>query len=156
MTEVSKFQSLHQLIKSTNKKLPSTQIMSSPSSSTVKFVPFSSLVDTSFWHQLADKKLNEIKLDRKAIPATASYRNGKNCLMCSLFSLNFIDLAAGLPPLATFDFSSFRERNSSVNNHLMSGEVLITNTIEEFKSIDKQNLINEAGSRVCFESDYHF
>lgn len=46
-------------------------------SSSIKFVPFSSLVDTSFWHQLAEKKLNEVKLDRRPIPATATYRNGK-------------------------------------------------------------------------------
>lgn len=43
----------------------------------VQFFPFSSVVDTGFWHILSSQKLDKLKLNNEAIPIYASYRNGR-------------------------------------------------------------------------------
>ena len=64
-------------------------------SSPVKYFTFSSLVDTTFWHILTKKKLDELKLNDAPFEAQGSYR---------------IDQAEGLPPLLNFDYDSFSIR----------------------------------------------
>jgi len=63
-------------------------------SSQIKYLSLSSLVDTTFWHILTKKKLDELKLDDKPFEATASYR---------------INEAEGLPFLINFDYDSFSD-----------------------------------------------
>ena len=60
----------------------------------MKFLPFSSLVDTTFWHILTKKKLDDLKLNDESFQSQASFR---------------IDQADGLPPLVSFDYDSFIE-----------------------------------------------
>lgn len=42
----------------------------------LKYMPFSSLVDTTFWHILCKKKLDELQLSDEPFAASASFRNG--------------------------------------------------------------------------------
>lgn len=49
----------------------------------LKYVPFSSLVDTTFWHSLSKKKLDELKLDDAPFEGRAFYRNG------NIYTVNF-------------------------------------------------------------------
>jgi hypothetical protein len=58
----------------------------------INYFSFSSLVDTTFWHILTKKKLDELKLNDSPFEAVANYR---------------IDGAEGLPPLVNFDYDSF-------------------------------------------------
>ena len=51
----------------------------------LKFVPFSSVVDATFWHMISDKKLNELKLDERPLPIHGVYRNGKRPLFLSSY-----------------------------------------------------------------------
>ena len=42
----------------------------------LQFAPFSSALDTGFWHRLSDMKLNEFKLDDKVKDIAGFYYNG--------------------------------------------------------------------------------
>ena len=42
----------------------------------LKFAPFSSSADPSFWHALAKQKLNEFKLSDKPVPVVGFYPLG--------------------------------------------------------------------------------
>ena len=42
----------------------------------LKYFPFSSVIDTGFWHVLANKKLEILKLDDSAQNIIGFYRNG--------------------------------------------------------------------------------
>lgn len=39
----------------------------------LKFLPFTSSVDVGFWFELAKKKLDELKLDERALPVTGFF-----------------------------------------------------------------------------------
>lgn len=54
----------------------------------LKYMPFSSLVDTTFWHILCKKKLDQLKLDEQPFPATAVFRNGMSA-RAVVIQLNF-------------------------------------------------------------------
>jgi hypothetical protein len=45
-------------------------------SAQLQFEPFASIVDTTFWHTLSRKKLEEIKLDSAPLPVRGSYALG--------------------------------------------------------------------------------
>lgn len=101
----------------------------------VKYVPFSSLVDTTFWHALSKKKLDELKLDDAPFEGRAFYRN---------------DQADGLPALVTFDYQSLRTDDglSTVNVYTIPVDIVITNTLEEFKKVDKQSLLQTYSNKL--------
>lgn len=42
-----------------------------------------------------------------------------------------------------------RVKRNSPDNYEAAGELVNMNTIDQFKTCDKQNLINEAGLKVC-------
>ncbi|KAI1287021.1 Ubiquitin-like modifier-activating enzyme ATG7 [Halotydeus destructor] len=106
--------------------------MTSPNN--LKFFPFSSVIDPSFWHILSEKKLNDLKLSEGPLSIKATYR---------------IENKAGTVPLLTVDYDSFE--SSSVSGSALcsqSGEVIVTNTIDDFKNRDKQSLIDDHGAKI--------
>ncbi|XP_074603824.1 autophagy-related 7 isoform X2 [Brevipalpus obovatus] len=101
----------------------------------LKYYPFESLVETSFWHTLSENKLNIYKLSDTEIPLQAFYRN---------------DNSIGLPPIVSIEYESFMIRESwdDANKFPVNGTLLIANTIEEFKSIDKTELSKRVGNEI--------
>ncbi|RWS28886.1 ubiquitin-like modifier-activating enzyme ATG7 [Leptotrombidium deliense] len=81
----------------------------------LQFYPFSSLIDTSFWHVLTERKLELYKLDTKAIKVYASFRN------------------------------EFPAENAS---YPLFGELIVYNTIEEFRSVNKKELLQKFGEKL--------
>jgi ubiquitin-like modifier-activating enzyme ATG7 len=43
----------------------------------LKYIPYSSAVDTGFWHELTRRKLDIYRLDSSNIPIVGYYSNGK-------------------------------------------------------------------------------
>ena len=43
----------------------------------LKFIPYSSAIDTGFWHELTRRKLDIYRLDSSNIPIYGYYSNGK-------------------------------------------------------------------------------
>ncbi|XP_054163374.1 ubiquitin-like modifier-activating enzyme ATG7 [Oppia nitens] len=103
----------------------------------LKYYPFSSVIDQGFWHLLANKKLDTIHLDDNAIDIVATFR---------------CDLSPNLPPLLNVDYNSFDTCDSSCDQtketHYMSGQLIVTNTLEEFINKDKKLLINDLAKQI--------
>jgi ubiquitin-like modifier-activating enzyme ATG7 len=89
----------------------------------VKFVPFSSSVDSPFWVHYCREKLETIKLSEEPIPIQATYSVGG--------------------PLSRLDCSESSLQQSSVPNErvLVGGSLLGFNTLDSFQKVDKNELL---------------
>ncbi|XP_065059146.1 ubiquitin-like modifier-activating enzyme ATG7 isoform X2 [Rhopilema esculentum] len=101
----------------------------------LQFVPFASAIEVGFWHKLTRKKLEEFKLDDSARNIIGSYsNNGFN----------------GLPSHLSVDYDSF-EHSASVmapRNFLVEGSLLNKNTMDDFKTCDKKEIIKEVSNQI--------
>lgn len=103
----------------------------------LKFTPIQSFVESSFFTKLADLKLNEFKLDSKRRPIRAFMTNPKRLS-------KFND-----KPIVNLDYSSFDgENKSNTDNIWLNGHLYNVNTIEEFKLLDKLNLLKDWGKEI--------
>lgn len=107
-------------------------------SSPLKFNNINSFVDTSFFATLADLKLNKLKLDSSRI-RIKGFSSHPSVLT------KFND-----SPIINFDYSSFDsvEHSDHGNNIEWYGYIYNTNTIEEFKNIDKQKMLRKWGEEI--------
>ncbi|THD25473.1 Autophagy protein 7 [Fasciola hepatica] len=103
----------------------------------LRYLPFETSVDTAFWHGLAKRKLEEFRLSTAPFPLCAEYSNGS---------------AAGLHPRVTLDASSFPDagvlKQKPKNCLAVTGEVITFNSLDEFRSVDKQMFINDCGTKL--------
>ena len=88
----------------------------------VKFIPFTSSVDTSFWVRYCREKLETIKLSEDPIPLQISYAVNQTRLICTETSL---------------------QENSVAPNEqvLVKGRLIGFNTSEAFQKVDKNELL---------------
>lgn len=103
---------------------------------TVQYAPFASLVDPGFWHKLCEKKLNDYGLDDRARDINGFYTNGN---------------AVGIAPFITVDHSSFTRQSEWIpprRNFAAKGTLIITNTIDKFKEMDKKALLVAEGNKL--------
>nr|XP_022917514.1 ubiquitin-like modifier-activating enzyme ATG7 [Onthophagus taurus] len=96
-------------------------------------VPFSSCVNPSFWHKLANLKLDVYKLDETASKVWGYYSN-LNCQN---------------KPLLEVDSTSFNSEYTGVKFSLPYHGLLINkNTIEQFKDCDKLEILAKMGQNI--------
>ncbi|KAK7794339.1 hypothetical protein R5R35_011274 [Gryllus longicercus] len=102
--------------------------------SILKYSPFSSLVEPSFWHKLAQLKLDVDRLDETERKIWGMYhmtpvpnRVSRFILDCTAFNSDF---------------------NQPLNTMGAYGALLNKNTIESFKSTDKMALLKEHGMKM--------
>lgn len=105
----------------------------------LKFAPFQSFVDSAFFHELANRKLNDIKLDETEIPIHATYSTS---------------LASNRQPSISVSKLSFQGATQSYQHTTPTeftspGSLLGVNTIEGFKSFDKNALLRGKVQQVC-------
>ncbi|GAB0099224.1 Ubiquitin-like modifier-activating enzyme ATG7 [Sergentomyia squamirostris] len=99
----------------------------------LQYTPFTSFVNPSFWHKLAENKINVDRLSDSAKTICGFYSNvdAINCLVevdCTAFNESFV------PPKNCF---------------YTHGRVFNKNTIESFKEVDKNKLLQEEGNRIA-------
>lgn len=103
----------------------------------IKYAPFEVHVETAFWHQLAKKKIDELKLDDTQLPITLDYGHGRVNDKCEIF----VDHDA-------LD-NSIEDNDVTDNNNITRcGTLKNVNTVEEFKTSSKQGLLNEFGDSL--------
>ncbi|VDN96239.1 unnamed protein product [Rodentolepis nana] len=108
--------------------------------SDVCFVPFDSVVDTTFWHILSKKKLEYYRLNEGPFPLFGQFTNGT---------------PPGVSPRMNLDYASMNESEASPGGNLfnVAGYVYVLNTIESFRQLDKKAHINKFGRQyICEES----
>ncbi|KAK3724957.1 hypothetical protein QZH41_017166 [Actinostola sp. cb2023] len=99
----------------------------------LQFVPLSSAVDAVFWHKLKDNKLNVYQLDDKPKSLQGYYVNS--------------DLP-GLSCRLSVDYNSFEFDCIPQRTFAAQGELINTNTMEDFRSLDKLKLIEDSGKKI--------
>ncbi|KAG8180844.1 hypothetical protein JTE90_005930 [Oedothorax gibbosus] len=107
---------------------PKIVILLSERMSPLQFAPFSSAVDSGFWYQLTQKKLDVFKLDDGPVDMSGFYSTSS---------------APGLPPVFHVDYSALESSGSRGSVCCVSGTLLNTNTLEDFKRKDKRMLLQE-------------
>ncbi|RKP25930.1 ubiquitin-like modifier-activating enzyme atg7-like protein [Syncephalis pseudoplumigaleata] len=114
----------------------------------LQFEPFKSAVDPTFWHQLGKRKLDVYQLDQSERRIRGHYATATR-------ATKSVERAIAAPAQLTVDGEAFEEAASSAARHgrpntvAVDGTLLNTNTIEEFKTIDKQALLRKAGEQVA-------
>lgn len=101
----------------------------------LRYVPTRSFVESSFFKALSDLKLNQLKLTTDAVPISGFMNHPKNLT-------KFQD-----HPILNLDFSSFESALLDENIEY-KGTLLNVNTIEEFKAINKLDLLKQWGAHI--------
>lgn len=98
--------------------------------SSLKYQPFASHVDPSFWHKLSQVKLDFDKLNENVHQIWGSYSNAN---------------AVGSPSLSV-DCTSYNSKFEELRHQLPAcGQQLNLNTVESFKACDKSSLLEKQG-----------
>ncbi|TFY73078.1 hypothetical protein EWM64_g10934, partial [Hericium alpestre] len=109
----------------------------------VHFVPFSSLVQPTLWHELTRLKLEVLRLSDETVPLTATYSAGRTikdrntgqevALGCMITAGgDGFDKDHALPPQAVAAYGVLKNYN----------------TIDEFKNADKKALLNQVADEI--------
>lgn len=106
--------------------------MTDEKSDTLKFAPFSSCIDPSFWHRITQLKLDVDRLNENAHQIWGYYSNKK---------------PEGLNGLLSVDCSSFNKEPDE-NRLIAFGTIDNKNTIEKFKEEDKTQLLKNEGKEL--------
>ncbi|WAR26225.1 ATG7-like protein, partial [Mya arenaria] len=116
------------------------RVIMSESPKALQFAPFSSFLDGGFWHQLCHNKLNVYGLDDSPKPLHGTYFNGD---------------AEGMPCRMSLEHSSFdMETKTPSQCFRAEGNLYNRNTIDDFKTIDKKELLDKEGAEDL--KKYHF
>ncbi|SAM04586.1 hypothetical protein [Absidia glauca] len=103
----------------------------------LQFTPFQSAIDASFWQALVDKKLDIIQLSEKAQALHAYYTSGTSSASTILPPQLCI-------PGQALEHCVTRPSFSSPS----TGSLVNTNTFEQFQSMDKNKLFQEAANEA--------
>ncbi|EDW08442.1 ubiquitin-like modifier-activating enzyme ATG7 [Drosophila mojavensis] len=98
----------------------------------LQFAPFESFVSPTFWHKLAELKLDYDRLSdtKRSIFGYYTNRKASGCLL-------------------EVDYSAYNsEAQTPKFSHLAHGNIYNKNTIEEFKSLDKTALLVDEGKQL--------
>jgi len=118
----------------------------------VKYLPFQSTAEPSFWMKLGEFKLNTLKLSEIPVELTASYGvtstiTHRNIEVVQTTIPGRMRLDQDSIPMAENDETPPGSLACAVNTHNDSvhvrGKILILNTIESFKTTDKNELLNQ-------------
>ncbi|EYC42891.1 hypothetical protein Y032_0513g2756 [Ancylostoma ceylanicum] len=97
--------------------------------SQAEFVPFSTFIDTTFWAELNRRKLHEWRLDE-----TPRYMSGSFSLVETVGECCWLSLG----------HESFQQSDANVCN----GQLLLFNTLENFKGLDRKALLRREAQKV--------
>lgn len=105
---------------------------------------FTPMLDIGFWTTLAKKKLDEYKLDTEPQPITAKYKIN-NYKDKGANSNLFFDVYSFI------DEKSLQIQASGPVEILLKGDLVILNTIEEFRCYNKEKALNKLIENFHFD-----
>ncbi|KAJ3416945.1 Autophagy protein 7 [Chytridiales sp. JEL 0842] len=104
-------------------------------SSLLQFEPFQSAVDATFWHTLTSKKIDTFKLDDSPHPISAYYSVGGHP-------------SPAPPARLCIGVSAFSDGGVPQGGIGVGGLLRNTNTIEDFKNLDKSSILKQAAEEI--------
>ncbi|KAF7730192.1 Autophagy protein 7 [Apophysomyces ossiformis] len=109
----------------------------------LQFEPFVSAVDAAFWHAFTTKKLDYLKLNDASQPLRGYYTPGQ------LAADNQGQVVA-MPPRLCLPAQALEinDETRPLNACSVSGALINTNTIEEFRKMDKNKLFSEVWDAI--------
>ncbi|KAJ1547707.1 Autophagy protein 7 [Nowakowskiella sp. JEL0078] len=119
----------------------------------LKFDPFVSAVEAPFWHALSQIKIDVLKLDDSLVSINAYYYSGFR-IATHEYSGETAPSTLVPPALLCLGPNSlyqFDESRKSIHPNFAynaPGQLKNTNTIEEFKLLDKNKLFKEVGEQI--------
>ncbi len=120
------------------------------SSTIIKYVPFQSKADPSFWMKLGDLKLNTLRLTEDPIDIEGTFTLHSTIVHRTTENIDNVDIPTCIPGRMRFDQDSIKietdDRTTTGNeneNVITHGKIHILNTLESFKSTDKNELLNK-------------
>ncbi|BGP48193.1 Autophagy protein 7 [Rhodotorula kratochvilovae] len=111
----------------------------------LQFLPLNTSISPSFWHRLTALKLHSLGLDDKPLPLRAHYSQGKT-VQDKLTGDEF-----GISGALELDEGSFDTDvgdSPPRDRFPLNGTLRNFNTIEEFKRVDKAQLLQELGDQI--------
>lgn len=101
----------------------------------LKFQPFSSRAEVSFWDELARRKLEQYKLSDEARTLVGSYAPSRSQHISSTLGVRAESHSAETSAIPSGEWPAV-------------GELFNTNTLEDFKKADKKGLLATAASKI--------
>ena len=118
---------------------------------TLAHPPFSSAIDPTFWAELAELKMTKLKLDSRPHPLHASYSSAAATAHRADGESGADAAAAAWMNLAG---NAFAERPVIPPRAARaSGRVVVVNTLEEFKGLDKKAFLEASGAQILADID---
>lgn len=109
----------------------------------LQFVPFASIVQPAFWHKLSDVKIDTLKLSDDAIDISATYSVGRSVTDRETGTTIDLGCTISVGP-ESFD----KDTKPHPGNVLAKGILKNFNTIEDFKSADKNAIFNIHAQKI--------
>ncbi|GAV57384.1 ThiF domain-containing protein [Cephalotus follicularis] len=114
------------------------------SGSIIQFASFESAVDESFWHKLSSLKLNKLGIDDSPIPITGFYAPCSHTQVSNPLTI----VAESFPSGTNKELAVPTISHGNRNRCLVPGIVYNTNTIEDFRKLEKQKLLKEEAKKI--------
>ncbi|CEG36899.1 e1-like protein-activating enzyme gsa7p apg7p [Plasmopara halstedii] len=105
----------------------------------LKYQPWTSAPDISFWQTLASHKLNHFQLDDKAQNIIGYFTPGRSITVPGRFTID---------ASAFWNTEGSRDIDRARYEWQAPGVLYNTNTLENFKTLDKTKLLQEAGDKI--------
>ncbi|CAI2168439.1 3130_t:CDS:10 [Funneliformis geosporum] len=119
------------------------------SSPLLQFVTFSSAVEATFWHTLSTRKIDLYKLDDTSHDVLGYYSTGR-----TVISQHATEASISMPAHLCLGTGAFDDANEESFSRLPPfsypsiGKIKNTNTIEDFKGLDKTSLFKEITEQI--------
>ncbi|OLY85404.1 Ubiquitin-like modifier-activating enzyme ATG7 [Smittium mucronatum] len=134
----------------------------------LKFEPFQTTISPLFWSELVEYKLYDAKLDSSRILVRGQYECGRRRLiqsktaetktmaLQSRFHISFIPKQerAQLPNTHQPLGEIYSKVSAEYSTHIL-GYLYNTNTVEEFKEIDRNSLLHKISQEVFYSKKYY-
>uniref|UniRef100_A0A7S4RRR7 Autophagy-related protein 7 n=1 Tax=Ditylum brightwellii TaxID=49249 RepID=A0A7S4RRR7_9STRA len=118
----------------------------------LKFHPFSSTVEPSFWLSLSKLKLHSLKLNEDPVPIQGSFsitpptiRNSKDSGSNNSSVGGLVRIRLDQSSLSSLDTNATKDCTIQNEVRILPGKVLVVNTKEGFKQCDKNEFISTHG-----------
>ena len=123
----------------------------------VQFSPLRFAAGPDLWSQLADAKLNDLRLSEESVTLCGSYEANRHAAIQSVLRVDSVHVEKELEGddsrqrgIERLDQHDARESGSG-NGIVVLGELVNFNTMESFKSCDRQKMLSRLAEKIVDE-----